>query len=205
MSVVIKGPSSAGKSHVLDSVLRFFPPAAFYCLTVMSERALAYSNESLKPRHLVIFEAAALTSGFATYLLSEGRMPYETVARLETVWYPNSSSAKGRRVSSSPPPTSAAPRKREPDAEFAVSDSQEQMAGIFRSLARRSVKHRDLGNWQALRRGSQPNLERSKSPSQQGLADLVPPISVRLRRDFKTILILIRAHALLHQASRRKR
>jgi hypothetical protein len=32
----------------------------------------------------------------------------------------------------------------------------------------------------------------------------VPPVAIRLRRDFKTVLTLIRAHALLHQASRRK-
>jgi len=30
------------------------------------------------------------------------------------------------------------------------------------------------------------------------------PVAVRLRRDFKTVLLLIRAHALLHQASRLK-
>ena len=32
----------------------------------------------------------------------------------------------------------------------------------------------------------------------------MPPVAVRLRRDFKTVLMLIRAHALLHQASRLK-
>ena len=36
------------------------------------------------------------------------------------------------------------------------------------------------------------------------LANMVPPVAIRLRRDFKTVLTLIRAHALLHQASRRK-
>jgi hypothetical protein len=36
------------------------------------------------------------------------------------------------------------------------------------------------------------------------LAQLVPPVAVRLRRDLKTVLTLIRAHALLHQASRLK-
>ena len=36
------------------------------------------------------------------------------------------------------------------------------------------------------------------------LAQLTPAVAVRLRRDFKTVLMLIRAHALLHQASRRK-
>jgi hypothetical protein len=33
---------------------------------------------------------------------------------------------------------------------------------------------------------------------------MVPPVAIRLRRDFKLILMLIRAHALLHQSSRRK-
>jgi hypothetical protein len=34
------------------------------------------------------------------------------------------------------------------------------------------------------------------------LADLIPPVAVRLRRDFGALLNLIRAHAVLHQASR---
>ena len=51
----------------------------------MSDRALAYSNEPLKHRHLVIYEAAGMASEFATYLirslLSEGRVRYETVEK----------------------------------------------------------------------------------------------------------------------------
>jgi hypothetical protein len=34
------------------------------------------------------------------------------------------------------------------------------------------------------------------------LAALIPPVSVRLRRDFKLLLTLIRAHALLHRETR---
>src|SRR5215204_2062431 len=83
VSVVVKGPSSGGKSFLTESVLRLFPPAAFYALTAMSDRALAYSNEPLKHRHLVIYEAAGMSGEFATYLirslLSEGRLRYETV------------------------------------------------------------------------------------------------------------------------------
>ncbi len=36
------------------------------------------------------------------------------------------------------------------------------------------------------------------------LAHLVPPVACRLRRDFTAILHLIKAHAILHQASRRE-
>src|SRR5262249_7203906 len=54
ISLAVKGPSSGGKSFVVESTLKFFPPEAFYALTAMSDRALAYSNEPLRHRHLVI-------------------------------------------------------------------------------------------------------------------------------------------------------
>ena len=85
VSIVVKGPSSGGKSFTVESVLRFFPCEAFHALTAMSDRALAYSTEPLKHRHLVIYEAAGMASDFATYLirslLSEGRLRYETVEK----------------------------------------------------------------------------------------------------------------------------
>jgi hypothetical protein len=85
VSVAVKGPSSGGKSFVVESTLKFFPPQAFYSLTAMSDRALAYSSEPLRHRHLVIYEAVGMASEFATYLirslLSEGRLRYETVEK----------------------------------------------------------------------------------------------------------------------------
>jgi hypothetical protein len=41
VSVVVKGPSSGGKSFTVESVLKFFPTEAFYALTAMSDRNLA--------------------------------------------------------------------------------------------------------------------------------------------------------------------
>ena len=41
-------------------------------------------------------------------------------------------------------------------------------------------------------------------PYSETLASLVPPIAVRLRRDFGALLNLIRAHALLHQTTRER-
>ena len=83
--MAIKGQSSGGKSFVVERVLRFYPPEAFYALTAMSERALAYSSEPLKHRVLVIYEAAGLNSEIASYLvrslLSEGRICYDTVEK----------------------------------------------------------------------------------------------------------------------------
>jgi hypothetical protein len=41
-------------------------------------------------------------------------------------------------------------------------------------------------------------------PFASALADLIPPIDVRLRRDFPLVMSLIRAHALLHQITRER-
>jgi hypothetical protein len=84
-SIAIKGPSASGKSWTIERVLDFFPTEAYYSLTAMSERALAYGTEPLSHRFLVLFEAAGLESDFASYLvrslLSEGCVRYETVEK----------------------------------------------------------------------------------------------------------------------------
>jgi hypothetical protein len=70
---------------VVERVLSFVPESAYYALTAMSERTLAYSEEPIKHRFLVIYEAAGMSGEFATYLmrslLSEGRVRYETVEK----------------------------------------------------------------------------------------------------------------------------
>lgn len=65
-------------------MLDFSPESAYYCLTAMSERAMVYSTEPLKHRHLVLYEAAGMgedASYFIRSLLSEGQVRYETVER----------------------------------------------------------------------------------------------------------------------------
>jgi hypothetical protein len=79
------GSEASGKSWTIERVLDFFPEEAYYLLTAMSERALAYGTEPLSHRFLVLFEAAGLESDFASYLvrslLSEGCVRYETVEK----------------------------------------------------------------------------------------------------------------------------
>ncbi len=83
VNVAVKGPSSAGKTYVVEKASEFFPEDAYHFLTAMSERALAYSEEPLSHRFLILAEAAGMSGEFATYLvrslLSEGRLRYETV------------------------------------------------------------------------------------------------------------------------------
>jgi hypothetical protein len=176
----------------------------------MSDRALAYSNEQLQHRHLVIYEAAGMASDFATYLirslLSEGCLRYETVEKTEDGLIARLIERKG--------PTglivTTTSQRLHPENEtrmlsLTVTDTPEQTAAVFRALARDEADHNvDLSQWQALQTWLATMPASVVIPFADRLAELVPPIAVRLRRDFKTILMLIRAHAHLHQASRQK-
>jgi hypothetical protein len=208
VSVVIKGPSSGGKSFVVESTLKFFPSDAFYALTAMSEKALAYSTEPIRHRHLVIYEAAGLDSEIGSYLirslLSEGRLSYETVEKTKD-------GMTHRRIEREGPTgliVTTTSLKLHPENEtrmlsLNVTDTREQTAAVFRALARDTESDLvDMSHWQAL----QTWLARRQAgvwiPYADRLADLIPPEAVRLRRDFRTLLSLIRAHAILHQQSR---
>jgi hypothetical protein len=210
VSVAVKGPSSGGKSFVVETTLKFFPPVAFYSLTAMSDRALAYSNEPLQHRHLVIYEAAGMASDFATYLirslLSEGCLRYETVEKTKDGLVPRLIKREG--------PTglivTTTSLRLHPENEtrmlsLTITDTHLQTAAVFRALAQENIHaDADLAQWHALQTWLSMGPTRVMIPFAGELARLVPPVAVRLRRDFKTVLTLIRAHALLHQASRRK-
>ncbi len=103
VSAIVKGPSSAGKSYLVERVLEFFPPSASYALSAMSERALAYSKEPLVHRVLVLYEATALQGELGTYLirslLSEGCIRYETVERTKNGMEPRLIFREGPTVS----------------------------------------------------------------------------------------------------------
>jgi hypothetical protein len=210
VSMVVKGPSSGGKSFVVETTLKFFPPAAFHSLTAMSDRALAYSNEPLQHRHLVIYEAAGMASDFATYLirslLSEGCIRYETVEKTKD--------GLASRLIKREGPTglivTTTSLRLHPENEtrmlsLTISDTQVQTAAVLRSLAQETTRADfDLMPWHALQTWLSTGPTRVAIPFADELAQLVPPVAVRLRRDFKTVLMLIQAHALLHQASRLK-
>ena len=57
VSIVVKGPSAAGKSATVERVLRFVPDDALVPLTGMSEHFLAYDERPIKHKILVLFEA----------------------------------------------------------------------------------------------------------------------------------------------------
>ena len=84
-SVLIKGSSSSGKSHLLETALKLWPGEVYTFRSGASERWLAYTSEDFRHRFIVLAEARALESEFGAYLartlVSEGRLVYETVEK----------------------------------------------------------------------------------------------------------------------------
>ncbi len=210
VSVAVKGPSSGGKSYLTEQVLRFFPKSVFYPLTAMSEKALAYSEEPLSHRMLVIFEAAGMSGDFATYLmrslLSEGRIRYEVVEK-------TSEGLKPRLIEREGPTgllvtTTAVTLHPENETRMisvTVTDTREQTAEIMAKLAAETAGELpDLEEWHALQVYLETAQRQVTIPYASTLAQLIPPVAVRLRRDFGQVLNLIRAHAIIHQATRER-
>jgi len=213
VSVVIKGPSSAGKSYIALQVLRFFPSSCSYVLTSMSERALIYTEEPFSHRILLILEAAGLRGEFVNYivrsLLSEGRIIYETVEKTKD-------GLRARRIVKEGPTglcitTTAVDLDKEGETRMTsitVDDTPHQTSQILKTQARRinetpqNNSGKEFRLWHSLQLWLELTERRFVIPYAEALSELIPSVAVRLRRDFPTILSLIGTHAILHQARR---
>ena len=213
VSIAVKGPSGGGKSFTAENVVDFFPESAYYALSAMSERALVYSEEPLSHRFLIVYEAAGLQGEIASYmirsLLSEGCIRYETVDKA-------SDGLKGRLIERDGPTgllvtTTSIDLHAENETRLlsiTVDDTTEQTRDILLALADGGGvtgsfdRPGGVEQWRALQTWLESQERRVVIPYAKALAEKVPPIAVRLRRDFGAVLALIRAHAFLHQASR---
>jgi hypothetical protein len=210
VSVGVKGPSAAGKSVVVERTLEFFPPSAFYVLTAMSERGLIFIGEDMSHRMLVIFEAAGMSGDLQSYLirslLSEGRIRYQMAGKGE------GGEIVGRVVELEGPTglictttaISLHPENETRLLSVQATDTPEQTKAVLLAIATDDEDDVDLGPWQALQRWLELGEHRVAIPFAEDLAERIPPLAVRLRHDFSGVLGLIRAHALLHQASRER-
>jgi hypothetical protein len=212
VSVAIKGVSAGGKSFTVEQVLKFFPPDAFFERTGMSEKAIIYSDENFRHRFLVIYEAAGMNSDMMSYLirtlLSEGRVVYEVVEKTKLGLRP-------RRIEKEGPTglitTTTAP-KLHPENEtrllsLGVIDTQDQTKAVMQAIAAENTAKANAvkyAPWRALQTWLATGDRQVVVPFGDALASLIPPVAVRLRRDFKLLLTLIRAHALLHRETRER-
>ena len=85
-----------------------------------------------------------------------------------------------------------------------VNDSREHTREILATIADEDYETPDMRRWRALQVWNESGERRVSIPYAKKLAELIPPVAVRLRRDFGAVLNLIRSHALLHRATRER-
>jgi uncharacterized membrane protein len=212
VSVAVKGPSSGGKSFTVEAVLQAFPRSAYYALSSMSERSLAYSEEPLQQRMLVLYEAVGMTSDFLSYLLrsllSEGRVRYETVEKTKDGLKPRLIEREGPTgLIVTTTGASLHPENETRMCSVTVRDDPQQTAAVLRALGEQAeggeLAEPDFAPWHALQTWLELGGDRQVVVPYAGrLAALADARAVRLRRDFSAVLNLVRAHAMLYQEQR---
>jgi hypothetical protein len=207
VSLAVKGPSAGGKSFLTETVLRYFPASAYYALSAMSEHALAYDHEPLSHRMLVIYEAEGMAGEMQSYLirslLSEGKVRYVTVEKTKA--------GLNSRLIEREGPTglivTTTAVKLHPENEtrvlsLTVNDTPAQTKAVLLAHADGTGRTGNVEPWHQLQEWLAAGPTTVDVPYSRTLAEAIPPVAVRLRRDFATVLSLVRAHALLHRATR---
>lgn len=208
VSVVVKGPSSGGKSFLVKQTLQFFPESAYYELSAMSEKVLAYSTEPVSHRFIVVYEAAGMAGETATYLMrsliSEGRIRYETAEATKDGVHSRLINREGPTgLVTTTTRISLHPENETRMLSLTIADTQEQTRSVFLALAASENREApDLNKWLSLQKWLEYADHNVIIPFAKPLASILPTTATRLRRDFQKVLDLIRVHTILHQAQR---
>lgn len=215
VSAIAKGTTSTGKSYTQRTVLRFFPPEAYFDLGSMSRRYLLYTKENLSHRVVVVPEWATIANddeivAALRTLLSEGRLVHGTVEG------EGGGKREARRIEKDGPTgllmtTTASKTDAELETRclaFMTDDTPEQTRRVFQVLAELEDEDElavDFERWRTLQLWiGEAGEHRVSIPYVRRLAELMPVGATRLRRDFVSMLCLVRAHAILHQATRER-
>ena len=214
ISVGVKGHSASGKSYTVGRVVDFFPKDAIVEFTGMSEKALIYRDEEYQHRTLIVYEVTGLregneddlTSYFIRTLLSEGRINYEVTVRGKDGQFTTQRITKEGPTNLIFTTTKTQVHGENETRILSVNtdDGTEQTRRVLSALADETWHEVNRDQWRDLQSWIQKAEHRVTIPFAQRLADLVPPLAVRLRRDFAAVLALIRSHAILHQQSRER-
>jgi Domain of unknown function (DUF3854) len=211
VSVTAKGSTSTGKSYATKTALRFFPGEAYFDIGSFSRRYLFYTEEELTHRFVYVPEWASIADddelvAMLRTLLSEGRIVHGTVE--------GDGRRTARRIEKEGPTgllmtTTAAtvdPEMETRCLSVVTDDSVAQTRKVYETLAELEdelVSPVDFLAWHELQGWLAAHGEtRVVVPFVRALAELMPASATRLRRDFVTLLCLVRAHAILHRATR---
>lgn len=210
VSLITKGTSSSGKSYVTAAVIEFMPQGTVISLMSSSRLYLLYSERSLEHRFLYVPEWSAIAEQdelvtLLRVLVSEGHVEHGTVE--------GAGRKEARELRKDGPTgllmtTTAALTDTELETRclaLRTDDSPEQTRRIFAAIADLesvSGDRVDFAPWHELQLWLEQQDNRVVIPFVDALAQLMPTSATRLRRDFVSVLCLVRAHAILHQATR---
>jgi hypothetical protein len=218
VNLVAKGLSSSGKSYMIESVAALMPAEALFEMTAMSERALIYLREPLAHKTLVLYEAAALresrekaednmTAYIVRSLLSEGQIRYPVVVRGKDGTFATETKTIDGPTNLITSTTSVSLHGENETRMLSLpsDDSQAQTRAVLIGAAgerKRADSDDANGDWHQLQRWLASQPAAVTIPYAACAAAQIPPVAVRLRRDWNAVRSLIRAHALLHQMTR---
>ena len=216
LNVACVAPSSAGKNRAVDAATDLMPSEAFFLEKAGSARALIYSEESFEHRAVIVAEADSIpqddgpAASAIRSLAEDGYMTYDVVQQ-----DPGTGNFVTRRVVKQGPTalitTSTKPLREQMNTRtltVTINDSPEQTREVLRSHAASVNGSRpefdvsdlvDLQRWLTLAGDRQVTI-----PYGHVLAELVPVAHVRMRRDFRQLLTVIQAVALLYQCQRER-
>ena len=213
VSLLAKGTTSTGKSHTTQTVLRFLPTEAYIDLGSMSRRFLFYDEETYSHRFLIVPEWASIAEddelvALLRTLLSEGRIVHGTVD--------GEGKRSARRIEKAGPTGLIVTTTEgfvDPEMEtrclsLSTDDTPDQTRRVFEVFADLEDERGepvDFERWHELQRWIAAHGETCVLvPFVRALAELMPTGATRLRRDFVSLLCLVRAHAILYQAQRER-
>lgn len=214
ISAAVKGESAAGKSHVVSTVAALFPKRATLSMTSASDKALFHLKKSLRHRVLIFGEQHGMSSEKLNYYIRE----FLSNGFIEQYAVRPGKGGHNTRYSRKSGPTSfitTSTSDLHPENEtrllsLSIDESREATAAIMLAIARchdgSGVKERmrfAMQEWRDFQSWFATQDNKVEITFAQGLAGMIDPNSIRLRRDFGKLLNLIATHALLHRQSRR--
>jgi hypothetical protein len=213
-------PSAAGKNFAINAALRLVPEESVFKMTAATPKALIYGEEDLRHRVVVLSECDSLlnlegnAASLVRSIIEEARTDFDTVEE-----DPETNRNTTRRVTKEGPTGLITSGVR--DLEFQtstrvlnlhLSDSSDQTRAILKAEAELASGKAPAQDPEVIERligfqrylAAQPNIRVVVVPFASVIADMVPAGEVRMRRDFKQLLGVIKTIALLNQHHRER-
>jgi hypothetical protein len=213
MNVVIKGPSSAGKSEIRERLLTFLPPESVITFTSMSEKALIFDDRGFENKILSMAEAVSIEERgmqdmFLRELMSAGKITYTTTIR-------RGSNCRTFTITKTGPVSFLVTTTKDKlhlenetrMLSIEVDSGEEQTAAVIDKVMQIEGLNAadtavDVEPWRDFQRWLEIGNTAVVVPFARELGRLMPKDTVRARRDAAQVLAAIKAHALLHREHR---